>query len=54
MGHLIDASITNQEYEENTVTLKRLWHSDVNNGIFSYLNISSIRIKVCDLEAKLD
>ena len=54
MGHLIDASITNKEYEENTVTLKRLWHSDVNNGIFSYLNISSIRIKVCDLEAKLD
>ena len=54
MGHLIDASITNKEYEKNTVTLKRLWHSDVNNGIFSYLNINSIRIKVCDLEAKLD
>ena len=50
MRLLTDASITNQEYQENTnVTLKRLQHFDLNNVIFSYLNISSIRSKVGDL-----
>ena len=35
MGPFIDASITNQEYEENiNVTLKRLQHSSLNNVIF--------------------
>ena len=47
MEPLIDASITNQEYEENiNVTLKRLRHSDLNNDIFSYLNVSSIRLTI--------
>ena len=47
----IDASITNQEYEENIdVTLKRLRHSYLNNSIFSYLSINSIRNKVGDLD----
>ena len=35
MGAFIDASITNQEYEENiNVTLKCLQHSSLNNVIF--------------------
>ena len=46
MEPLIDASITNQEYDENIVTLKRLRHSDLNNDIFSYLNVSSIRLAI--------
>ena len=50
MGPLVDASITNQEYEGNiNVTLKRLRHSDLNNVIFSYLNI-----KVGDLDKIAD
>ena len=50
MGPLVDASITNQEYEGNiNVTLKRLRHSDLNNVIFSYLNI-----KVGDLDKIVD
>ena len=45
MGPLIDASTTNQEYEENiNVTFKRLRHSDLNNVIFSYL--ISIRLEI--------
>ena len=44
MGPLIDASINTQEYEEIiNVTLKRIRHSHLNNVIFSYLNITSIR-----------
>ena len=55
MGPLVDASITNQEYEGNiNVTLKRLRHSDLNNVIFSYLNIDSIRNKVGDLDKIVD
>ena len=46
MGPLIDASITNQEYKENIVTLNHLWHSDLNNIIFAYLNINSTRNKI--------
>ena len=46
MGPLIDVSITNQEYEENIVTLKRLRHSDLNNVIFLYFNINSIRLAI--------
>ena len=69
MGPLVDASITNQEYEGNiNVTLKRSRHSDLNNVIFLYLNINSIKNKVgyldktvagnidilCTAETKLD
>ena len=55
MRPLIDAAITYQEYEENiNVTLKRLRHSDLNNVIFSYLNINSIRNKVGDLDKIVD
>ena len=55
MRPLIDASITNQEYEENiNLTLTRLQHSDLNNVIFSYLNINSIRNKVGDLDKIVD
>ena len=55
MGPLIDACIPNQEYEENiNVTLKRLRHSDVNNVIFSYLSINSIRNKVGDSKKIID
>ena len=55
MRPLIEASIINQEYEENiNVTLKRSRHSDVNNIIFSYLNINSIRNRVGDLEKIVD
>ena len=44
MGSLIDASTTSQRIrEDNNVTLKRLWHSHLNNVIFSYLNIDFIR-----------
>ena len=44
MGPLIDASTTSQRMrEDNNVTLKRLRHSNLNNVIFSYLNINSIR-----------
>ena len=47
MEPLIDASITNEEYEENiNVTLKRSRHSELNNVIFSYLNINSIRLAI--------
>ena len=68
MGPL-DASITNQEYEGIiNVTLKRSQHSDLNNVIFLYLNINSIKNKVgyldkivagnidilCTAETKLD
>ena len=55
MRPLFDGSITNQEYKKNiTVTLKRLQHSDLNNVIFSYLNISSIRNSVGDLDKIVD
>ena len=55
MRSLIDASITNQEYEENNnVTLKCLRHSDLNSVIFSYLKINSIRSNVDDLDKILD
>ena len=51
MRSVLDASITNQGYEENiNVTLKRLRHSDLNNVIFSYLNINSIKNRVGDLD----
>ena len=55
MRPLIDGSITNQEYRENiTVTLKRLRHSNLNNVIFSDLNINSIRNRVGDLDKIVD
>ena len=55
MRPLIDGSITNQEYRENiTVTIKRLRHSDLNNVIFSDLNINSIRHRVGDLDKIVD
>ena len=55
MGPLIDAFITNQDNEENVNgTLKRLRHSDLNNVVFSYLNINSIRNKVGDLNKIVD
>ena len=55
MRSVLDASITNQEYEENiNVTLKRSRHSDPNNVIFSYLNINSIRNRVGDLGKIVD
>ena len=60
MGPLIDASINTQEYEEIiNVTLKRMPHSHLNNVIFSYLNINSIRkdgniVILCISETKLD
>ena len=55
MELLIDASITNQEYEKNiNVTLKRLRHSQVNNVIFSYLNINSSRNKFGNLDNVVD
>ena len=55
MRPLIDGSISNQEYRENiTVTIKRLRHSDLNNVIFSDLNINSIRHRVGDLDKIVD
>ena len=55
MGPLIDASITTQECEEIiNATLKQLRHSNLNNVIFSYLNINSIRNKVGDLDKIID
>ena len=55
MEPLIDASITSQEYEKNiNVTLKQLWHSHLNNLVFSYLNINSIRNKFVDLDKTVD
>ena len=55
MRPLIEASIINQEYEENiNVTVKRSRHSDLNNVIFSYLNISSVRNRVGDLDKIVD
>ena len=55
MGPLIDASITSQECEKNiNVTLKRLQRSHLNNVIFPYLNINSIRNKFGDLDKILD
>ena len=49
MGPLIDASTTSQRIQEDSnVTLKRLRHSHLNNVIFSYLNIDSIRIAFGD------
>ena len=55
MELLIDASITSQEYEKNiNVTLKRLRHSQVNNVIFSYLNINSSRNKFGNLDNVVD
>ena len=55
MGPLVEASTTNQEYEKNiNVTLKRLRHSHLNNVVFSYLNINSIRNKFGDLNKIVD
>ena len=55
MGPLIDVSITSQEYEENiNVTLKRLRRSDLNNIIFPYVNINTIRNKFGDLDKIVD
>ena len=56
MGPLVDASITNQEYEGNiNVTLKRLRHSVLfNSVIFSYLNINFVRNKVGNLDKTVD
>ena len=55
MRSLIDASLTNKEYEENIdVTLKRLRHSDLNNFISTDLNINSIRNRVGDLDKIVD
>ena len=49
MGPLIDASTFIQTMrEENNVTLKRLQHSHLNNVIFLYLNIDSIRNAFAD------
>ena len=46
MGPLIDASTTSPRIREDiNVTLKRLRHCHLNNVIFSYLNINSIRNK---------
>ena len=51
MGHLTDASIASQECEDNiNVTLKRLRRSNLNNVIFSYLNINAIMNKFDDLD----
>ena len=53
MRPLIDGSITNQEYKDNiTVTLKRFRH--LNNVIFSYVDINSIRNRVGDLDKIVD
>ena len=50
-----DTSTTSPEYEENIiVTLKCLRHSHLNNVIFSYLNINSVRNKLGDLDKILD
>ena len=50
-----DASTTSPEYEENiNVTLKHLRHSHLNNVIFSYLNINSIRSKFGDFDRIVD
>ena len=55
MGPLIDAFIINQDNEENVnVILKRLRHSDLNNVVFSYININSIRNRVGDLDKIVD
>ena len=55
MGPLVDESTTNQEYQKNiNVTLKRLRHSHLNNVVFSYLNINSIRNKFGDLNKIVD
>ena len=55
MGPLIDVSITSQGYEENiNVTLKRLRRSDLNNIIFPYVNINTIRNKFGDLDKIVD
>ena len=55
LGPLIDASTTNRECEENiNVTLKRLRNSDLNNVVFSYLNINSIRNKVINSDIIVD
>ena len=44
MRPLIDASNTSQRIREDiNVTLKPLRHSHLNNVIFSYLNIDSIK-----------
>ena len=44
MGPLIDASTTSPRIQEDiNITLKCLRHSHLNNVIFSYININSIR-----------
>ena len=55
MGPLIDASIFSQECDKNiNVTLKWLQPSHLNNFIFLYLNINSIRNKSGDLDKIVD
>ena len=50
-----DVSTTSPEYKENSnATLKRLRDSHLDNIIFSYLNISSIRNKFGDLDKIVD
>ena len=47
--------VTSQEYEDNiNVTLKRLRRSHLNNVIFPYLNINSIRNKFGHLDKIVD
>ena len=47
----VDTSTTSPEYEENiNATLKCVRHSNLNNVIFSYLNVISIRNKFGDLD----
>ena len=44
MRPLTDTSTTSQRIRENNnITLKRLQHSHLNNVIFWYLNIDSVR-----------
>ena len=50
----VDASTTSPKYENINVTLKRVRHSNLNNVIFPYLNITSIRNKVGDLDKTAD
>ena len=50
-----DVPTTSPEYKENSnATLKRLRDSHLDNIIFSYLNISSIRNKFGDLDKIVD
>ena len=55
MGPPILVSTTSQEWEKNiNITLKCLQNSHLNNVIFSYLNITSIRNKLGYLNKIVD